>query len=258
MFELAFQAQREAVRLVAAVTVVASAEGKEWREIAEAAGTTEASARAHWGGAKAAELLAETSSTAGRRTQPTTRMAMAFTDGVLLPVVLAMQQGAQLLGNALKTLQRNLGVSPEELTQRAEVPVPAVHLVVDGQAVAPWTLTYVLIDLMEDDPEEIKWLWERAWYGRCHRDLAAGLGTLSAAFRGARIAAGTPELSAVSRRAGLAPEEAVALFEGRTNPDRSVFSLLIASLGADPEGLWPPQVPQHMTMREPQSGGDGT
>lgn len=260
VLQLASQVEGNAVRLAAAAAVVAHAEGMDWEEIDSAAGTTEASARARWGGAKAARLLAGGSPTAGQRTWPVTRRTVSITDDLLLPaapMVPAVPQHAHMLGNALKTLQQRSGLSPQCLARGAEMPLVAVHLMLQGRVVAPWALTYALTDLLGGEPEEVRWLWERAWHKTLRYELADRPGALSAVLRGAHLAAGAPELSGVDERAGLAPEEAAAVLAGRTEPDWDVFSRLFASLGGDPQDLQPSWMPRKGRARTSEAGGEG-
>ncbi|SFY51988.1 helix-turn-helix domain-containing protein [Streptomyces sp. F-1] len=258
VFHLAGQAKESAGRLETAAAAVARAEGKEWSEIGAAAGITEASARARWGGAKAAKLLAGTTAGAGRTAQPPVHRIRPYEDRVLVPAVSAVREQAHRLGNALKTLQQRSGLSLEHLASRAEAPLAHVQLVIEGQAVAPWPLTYVLADLLGGDPADVRWLWERAWYGTSRLDPVGRPGALSAILRGARLAAGAPELSVVSGRAGLAPQEAASLLEGRIEPDWDVFSRLFTSLGGDAEVLRPPRVPAQGKGPEPLAGDEET
>ncbi|MDN3265732.1 helix-turn-helix transcriptional regulator [Streptomyces sp. CSDS2] len=237
VFRLADQVQGNAVRLAAAAAAFHRSEGATWQEVAAAAGVSEASARATWGGVTAARLLASAPAGAEQRTRLTHR-TVSFADFVVLPVAVGMRQRGRALSAALETLRKRSGLGFEDLAHRADMPLAAVHLIMEGTAVPTWSVTYVLADLLGGEPGALKWLWERAWHGTPRHHPADG-DQLLAALRGAHLAAGGPGFSVVGGRAGLTPEETEAVIEGRTEPDWPVLARLFDSLGVDPDELRP-------------------
>ncbi len=237
VLELTAQVQGNAVRLTVALAAVARAGGATWDEVAAAAGISSASARARWGGPKAARLVAGASPTAVHRPRSAIYWTAPIANNGFLPAAPAVRERARMLGSALKVLQQRSPLSIEQLARMADVPLAAVYMALDGQAVAPWPTTYTLADLLGGEPGELRWLWERAWHGSVRLSPADEFGALSTVLRGARLGAGAPALPAISEQAGLAFEETAAIFDGGVEPDWPTLCRLVNCFGVSPEEL---------------------
>ncbi|MFF5537810.1 hypothetical protein ACFY71_35990 [Streptomyces cinerochromogenes] len=254
MLQLVSHVEGNAMRLAAAAAAASRAQGDSWKQVATAAGITEASARARWGGAKAARLIADTTPVTRQRTRPAVHPRLPLADSVLLPATGGARERARMLGRALQVLRQRSERSIEHLAQSADVPVTAVCMVLEGEAVAPWPLTYLLTDRMGGEPQDLRWLWQRAWYGSPRSALSGDYGDVQAILRGAHVAAGAPELPVVADQAGLTTEEAAAILDGSLVPDWPVLCRLAACLGADPDDLTPVRVPRQERARLPEEG----
>ncbi|MYV71661.1 hypothetical protein GT043_38210 [Streptomyces sp. SID2131] len=227
---------------LAAVAVDAARNGGEgWSEIAVAAGRSEASARAKWGGSQVSRLVA------ARRPA----LAKIEWDPATAPakVPLVPRQGGRAaassedprgLGAALRTLYRKARTSLVRVSAATGLPVSMVSALLEDRTVASWPEVYALAHALGGEPEDLRHLWECTAQDEVALDPNGESERLAAALRGARLAAGAPELATVCPP-GIEVSAMQAALRGRTVPPWSVLRVFLAALGADPssfEALW--------------------
>ncbi|WP_199931047.1 hypothetical protein [Streptomyces sp. CB02923] len=242
MLDLAARLREDALCYAAAAVIEARSEGSGWIEIADAAGATEASVRARWGGAKAQTILARRqSATDGEvklRSRPFTAGQGSGCD--VLPVPPVAEEAVRHLAKALTTLRHMSDVELTAVAERTVLPVSLVALVCEGRALPSWPVTYMLAEATGGAPGDLRLLWERAWGPEPFTPLNSPQ-RLSAALRGAHLAAGAPELSCLCAQADLDAAVVGAALDGRTMPAWDTIRALLTHLGAEPDAyraLW--------------------
>ncbi|AJC55099.1 hypothetical protein [Streptomyces sp. 769] len=243
LLKLAAQVGEDALCLAAAAVDEARAEGASWPEVAAAATMSEAAARARWGGVKAAALLASRSTETGLRARRGRKgeAVAPFFDMALHPAAAGNRRAAEALAKALRTLLLRCGGSDEMVAEQAGLPPAVVNLVLQGTHVAPWSVIYVLTDLMKGDPADLRLLWERAWGRPTTTASSQNSRRLAAALRGAHLAAGGREISTLSARVDADPEELALVFAGRVVPHWALLASILDQLGTghdDFRRLW--------------------
>ncbi|MFJ8676352.1 helix-turn-helix domain-containing protein [Streptomyces sp. NPDC093589] len=207
--------------------------GRTWEQIGVADNSTGGKAKARWGGARLAQRLTvrEPAPWAGPwyGTLPGGSATVTHPDR-------RARQAAAGLGRALRTLREQANSGLDDVASEAGMPVFAVHWVLEGQVVVPWTAIYTLAHLLGGQrPGDLRLLWENATnFVPRLPDPPRVASRLAAGLRGARLAAGYPPAAAVYPPA-LTEAQAEAVFEGRLVPEWSVLCEVLLWLGADPE-----------------------
>lgn len=203
--------------------------GWSWSEVAAAAGLSEASARAWWGGVRVTRLLAARIPLTAARDTP---QSLTRTRDVA--------QAVRELGAALRTLHTTSGAGLTAVSAVTQLPVAVIDAMLEARRVASWPETYALAHALGGDPRDLRLLW---WWARGEpfpTGARSGRAHLAAALRGARLAAGSPPLTMLCPP-GVDEAEADAVFAGRAVPDWPVLRNLLVLLGTDAgryEGLW--------------------
>jgi hypothetical protein len=118
--------------------------------------------------------------------------------------------------------------------------------------IAPWPVVYMLSHVLGGDPQELRWLWQHAWGQPAPGDVYDSPERLRAALRGARLAAGLPDLAA-SCPPDRDVAEVEAVFDGQAVPDWPLISEILTVLGADLtsfESLWAEARAAQLAARE--------
>ncbi|MFC4328108.1 hypothetical protein ACFPC0_09720 [Streptomyces andamanensis] len=218
--------------LVAAAVADSRAAGKPWAEVAVAARMSEGSARARWGGCPGSRRLAS------REPMPWAYRAHGTPRAGAVEMRRSAeraQRSAAALARALLTLHQRSGIGLDQVAGEAGVPLSVVLGVLEGEVVAPWPVTFMFAHLLGGQPADLRLMWESAARldARESRSRSQRV-SLGAGLRGARLAAGCPEVTLV-RPSGLSESEAEAAFAGRLVPQWSVLCELLVRLDADPE-----------------------
>ncbi|MDK1349109.1 hypothetical protein QNO09_38880 [Streptomyces sp. 378] len=233
---------REDADCLAAVAVDAARHhGWAWGEVASAAGLSEASARARWGGVRVSRLVSARvplySALPAHRELPPSAVypeTDVQAEGKGAPVA------ARELCTALRTLYERSGVSHRRVSDSTGLPVAVVTSVLDGHMVPSWPETYLLTHAAGGDPQDMRPLWQHAWGMPSPNEMRNSGGDLGAALLGARLAAGFPDPATVCPP-NLDPAEARMTLQGELVLDWPALSDLLVRLGADPswfEQLW--------------------
>ncbi|MFJ8697593.1 hypothetical protein [Streptomyces roseolilacinus] len=255
VLELTERLRQDADCLAAVAADAARQRGWAWQEVASAAALSEASARARWGGVRVSRLVAGrvplTSARPAHR-EPPAPMAGEFT---VRPAAPAAGGAAQALGAALRTLYERSGAGLSRVSSITDLPIPVLTPMLEGRTVAPWPVVYMLSHVLGGEPQELRWLWQHAWGQPAPGDVHDSPERLRAALRGARLAAGLPDLAA-SCPPDRDVAEVRAVFDGGAVPDWPVISEVLTVLGADLtsfESLWAEARAAQLAARE----GDG-
>ncbi|MEU6313797.1 helix-turn-helix transcriptional regulator [Streptomyces sp. NPDC047014] len=250
---LAGDVAMDAECLVAVAVDAARSRGEEWSEIAAAAGCSEASARAKWGGSKVARLLSARRPAHVRIDwDPATvsaEVAHPPRQGGRTTVPPAEPRG---LGSALRTLYRTARTSLARVSAATGLSGPTVAALLGDRTVASWPEVYALAHALGGDPEDLRHLWDCAAGSRAAPEANEESARLAAALRGALLAAGSPQLTNVCPPE-IEPTVIQAALRGRDVPPWSVLHVLLAGLGADPgsfEPLWLAARVAHLSERE--------
>ncbi|MFB6634385.1 hypothetical protein ACFCWY_31280 [Streptomyces sp. NPDC056362] len=242
ILELAGDVGRDAECLAAVAVDATRNQGSDWSEIAAAAGRTEASARAKWGGSQVSRLVAA-------RRQPACAEAEWDPATVSAEVPRVPRQRARTavsvtdtlgLGSALRTLYRKARTSLVPVSAATNLPAAVISALLEDRTVASWPEVYTLAHALGGDPEDLRHLWDSATKDTAAVDPDGENQKLAAALRGARLAAGAPDLTTVCP-AGIDVSVIQAALRGRVVPPWSVLRVFLAALGADPgsfEALW--------------------
>ncbi len=241
---LAGHVARDAECLTAVAVDAALRRGERWQDIAAAAGVSQASARATWGGTRAQDLLA------ARVPPPVVPKVSGILPpgtaprGAVAPCVPhprtadeAVPGARQDLGVALRTLQKASGASLSQTATVTGLPLTVVTDMVAGRKVASWAETYTVAHALRGEPQDLVLLWERAAGEQLPVDKSSP-DRLAAALRGAWLAAGAPSLALTS---DVDVAVARAVLCGHVVPPWTVVSTLLTGLRADPalfEPLW--------------------
>jgi hypothetical protein len=253
VLELTARLREDADCLAAVAVYAARHHGWAWTEVASAAGLSEASARARWGGVRASRLVSAR--------VPLSSAAPAYQD--LPPSVVCtetdMQAAGQVapvavreLGTALRTLYERSGISHRRLSAVTGLPVPAIMSVLGGRMVPSWPETYMLSHALGGEPQDMRLLWQYAWGVPSPNEMRDSAGDLGAALRGDRLAAGFPDCTTICPP-NLDVAEARAALEEEKVPDWPVLRDLLVGLGANPsrfERLWMAERNVQRTIRE--------
>ncbi|MFE3900618.1 hypothetical protein ACFXPY_09685 [Streptomyces sp. NPDC059153] len=238
---LAGNVGRDAECLAAVAVDAARNGGDGWSEIAAAAGRSEASARAKWGGSQVSRLVA------ARRPALAKIVWAPAMDSVKASLVprqggrtAVSSGGPRGLGSALRTLYRKTRTSLIRVSAATGLPVSMVSALLEDRTVASWPEVYALAHALGGEPEDLRHLWECAAEGRAALEPNGESERLAAALRGARLAAGSPELATVCPP-GIEVSVIQAALRGTAVPPWSVLRVFLTGLGVDPgsfEVLW--------------------
>lgn len=231
---------REDAECLAAVAVdSARSEGWTWTEVATAAGLSEASARARWGGVRVQRLVSKRAAlSTSERTRGNHPLPAASEEADIRSFVASKGGAAQELGTALRTLHKGSGVSLRLVSDITGLALPVLTAVLDGSRVPSWPETYMLSHALGGDPHDLQLLWHCAVAVPLPTEAAPSISRLGAALRGAHLAAGLPDL-AISCPPGLSLADACAALSGEAMVDWQLLRGLLMRLGADPSRLAP-------------------
>ncbi|MFI9630509.1 hypothetical protein [Streptomyces sp. NPDC052042] len=202
--------QRDITCYVAAMMQDERAAGTSWAEIAATAQVKEASARACWSEAKMSALLANRPTHARNRPQASQQAApldWLFTR----PAGRIQESASHLLRRYLTALRERSRTAPADVARQTGLPGDAVALFLDGELVASWPVTHMLVTVLGGNPETLRSVWETAsgsapgpW------SQAEAARRLRDVLHVARLTADAPDGSRPFAGAGQSPGSAVA------------------------------------------------
>lgn len=246
--ELAARLRQDADCLAAVTVDSARQTGLTWKDVASAAGLTEGSARARWGGERVSRLVAARTSLPGVGRLVYRRSSSARTSYGVQAAAQA-RAGAQELGTALHALRARSGVSLRRVSAVTSLPVPLIVSMLGGGAVVSWPETYMVSHALGGEPQDMRQLWQEAWAEPTPGSEGDGASCQGTALCGARLAAGLSDVDAECLP-DCGTAQGCALFRGEAASSWPRLRRLLVALGADPSA-WgclgpaagPPQQP---------------
>jgi hypothetical protein len=239
--DLTARLRRDAECLAAVAVDSARCNGWTWTEVATAAGLSAAAARARWGGVRVQRLVSERAQLSMSEQTDRNLPLPTFSNKAGAPPAGASEDSAvRELGTALRTLHVRSGVSLHFVSDITGLSLPVITAMFDGCRVPSWPETYMLSHALGGDPQDLQLLWHCAWGVPLSTEAVTGPGRLGAALRGARLAAGLPDVAA-SCPPGMSRAQACAALAGEAAPDWPLLSGFLVRLGADPSrftSLW--------------------
>ncbi|RAJ61997.1 hypothetical protein K388_02683 [Streptomyces sp. KhCrAH-43] len=237
-FGLAQLLQREVTCYVGVAVQDERAVGEAWSTIGMATGTSEASARACWSETKvAAQLAARPRNAAARRARQLDverPVDWVFTR----PAGRTQRAAARVLRRYLTALRDAAALSVEDVAREARMPNDAITLGVEGELIASWPVTYMVVTILGGDPGELRMAWEAASGEADYGSAAEAERSLGGVLRPLYLAAGAPPAPDLAARARLDPEDVEHALAGGLLDWRSTESLT-AALDAEPSIVAP-------------------